>query len=89
MFTSYRVSHIIPSHPILFHCVASFGELSFNADGVHTRRNAGVVSDGNHGQTRVQVQTGIFTASGMDKVEASNVCVLLHVEQFDVSQVGK
>ena len=32
---------------------SSFGELSFNANGIHSRRNAGVVSDGSHGQSKV------------------------------------
>lgn len=62
--------------------LASFGELSFNADGLHSRRNAGVISDGNHGQTRVQVQTGIFNTDGMNKVETSNVAILLLVPEY-------
>jgi CRP-like cAMP-binding protein len=58
---------------------ASFGELSFNADYNHSRRNAGVISDGNHGQTRVKAQSGM--ADGVDDVEASNISVLLLVPE--------
>lgn len=62
--------------------LASFGELSFNADCNHSRRNAGVISDGNHGQTRVVIQTGTVNAEGVHgEIEASNVAVLLLVPE--------
>eukprot|EP00814_Leptocylindrus_danicus_P016250 CAMPEP_0116030724 /NCGR_PEP_ID=MMETSP0321-20121206/17035_1 /TAXON_ID=163516 /ORGANISM="Leptocylindrus danicus var. danicus, Strain B650" /LENGTH=632 /DNA_ID=CAMNT_0003505605 /DNA_START=82 /DNA_END=1980 /DNA_ORIENTATION=+ len=48
-----------------------FGELSFNADGNHSKRSAGVVSDGSHGQSKV--------VDGDKEYEASNVAVLLLV----------
>lgn len=66
---------------ILFY-LASFGELSFNANYEHSRRNAGVVSDGSHGQTRVVVQTGMGNAESIHgEIEASNVAVLLLVPE--------
>lgn len=40
-----------------------FGELSFNSNGKHSRRNAGVVSDGSHGQSRVLIRSDESTAS--------------------------
>ena len=58
---------------------ASFGELSFNKDYKHSRRNASVVSDGYHGQTHVKMQTG--AADGIDNVEASNIAVLLLIPE--------
>eukprot|EP00957_Ditylum_brightwellii_P132578 10110496-Ditylum_brightwellii.AAC.1 len=63
---------------------ASFGELSFNANYKHSSRSAGVVSDGSHGQSKVQLQTsGIVTPdfSGMHETEASNVAVLLLIPE--------
>jgi len=49
---------------------SSFGELSFNADGNHSKRSAGVVSDGSHGQRKV------YTSDNRE-IEASDVAVLL------------
>ena len=50
-----------------------FGELSFNVDGNHSKRSAGVVSDGSHGQSKIVID-------GSNKeYEASNVAVLLLV----------
>ena len=65
---------------------ASFGELSFNANGKHSPRNAGVVSDGSHGQSKVAVRsngTGGSKANdgGMVEVEASDVAVLLCINE--------
>ena len=61
---------------------ASFGELSFNANYEHSRRNAGVISDGSHGQSRVLVQTGIANAEGIHgELEASNVSVLMLIPE--------
>ncbi|KAL9183122.1 hypothetical protein ACHAXT_004909 [Thalassiosira profunda] len=55
----------------------SFGELSFNADGNHSRRNAGVVSDGCHGEARVG-----------NVAQPSDVCVLLLIpEQCYMSEM--
>jgi len=47
---------------------SSFGELSFNADYNHSRRNAGVVSDGNHGGNH-------------NEINASNVAILLLIPE--------
>ncbi len=61
---------------------ASFGELSFNSDYNHSKRNAGVVSDGNHGQSRVIVQNGIVNTEGINgEMEASNVAVLMLIPE--------
>jgi hypothetical protein len=58
---------------------ASFGELSFNVNYQHSRRNAGVVSDGNHGQSRVQIQ---HTSDGnVNEIDASNVAILLLIPE--------
>ena len=63
----------------------SFGELSFNADGNHSVRNAGVVSDGRHGEARV-VRKGTPTAK--DEVDASDSCVLLLIpEKYYMSEI--
>ena len=57
----------------------SFGELSFNGDGDHSRRNAGVISDGCHGEARIiQKQS---SASTPNEVEASDRCVLLLIPE--------
>lgn len=61
---------------------ASFGELSFNADYQHSRRNAGVVSDGHHGQSRVQIQTSQVGSDGSpNEIDASNVAILLLIPE--------
>ena len=49
---------------------SGFGELSFNADGKHSKRSAGVVSDGSHGQSKVY-------SDDNREHEASDVAVLL------------
>ena len=49
---------------------SGFGELSFNADGNHSRRSAGVISDGNHGQSKV------YSDDNQEYI-ASDVAVLL------------
>ena len=62
--------------------IASFGELSFNADYNHSRRNAGVISDGNHGQTRVQIQSSQFKSdTNHNEMNASNVAILLLIPE--------
>jgi len=53
----------------------SFGELSFNADYKHSRRNAGVVSDGNHGQSRIS------DSVSNHEIESSDVAVLLLIPE--------
>lgn len=72
---------------------SSFGELSFNENGIHSPRNAGVVSDGSHGQSRVMVRIdgsrfsggkttgGEATTGGLVEVEASEVAVLLCIPE--------
>ena len=64
---------------------ASFGELSFNANLTHSRRSAGVVSDGSHGQSRVPVhqEPGIAKSdfSVSKEVEATNVSILLLIPE--------
>eukprot|EP00585_Thalassiosira_rotula_P001755 CAMPEP_0196134162 /NCGR_PEP_ID=MMETSP0910-20130528/3125_1 /TAXON_ID=49265 /ORGANISM="Thalassiosira rotula, Strain GSO102" /LENGTH=442 /DNA_ID=CAMNT_0041393993 /DNA_START=36 /DNA_END=1364 /DNA_ORIENTATION=- len=58
----------------------SFGELSFNGDGNHSRRNAGVVSDGCHGESRIiakQHGSSSSTSSSSTPEEVSDGCVLL------------
>ena len=60
---------------------ASFGELSFNADYKHSKRNAGIISDGNHGQTRVVCKSRMTKAEGGSEMEASNVAVLLLIPE--------
>ena len=67
---------------------ASFGELSFNANGKHSPRNAGVVSDGSHGQSKVMVRSNgtggsktTTNGGGMVEVEASDVAVLLCINE--------
>jgi CRP-like cAMP-binding protein len=73
---------------------ASFGELSFNANGMHSPRNAGVVSDGSHGQSKVMIRSdgsrlsGVATSTGgkagdggIIEVEASDVAVLLCIPE--------
>jgi len=61
---------------------ASFGELSFNANQNHSRRNAGVVSDGNLGQTRVQLQSSPLKGdSNQSEASASNVAILLLIPE--------
>lgn len=63
----------------------SFGELSFNADGNHSVRNAGVVSDGRHGEARVVRKSAPTTK---DEVDASDSCVLLIIpEQCYMSEM--
>ena len=62
----------------------SFGELSFNENGVHDRRNASVVSDGAHGQARLNKRC----ASTLAEIEASDVCILLKIpEQIYMSEM--
>ena len=56
----------------------SFGELSFNADGNHSVRNAGVVSDGRHGEARVVRKSAPTTK---DEVDVSDSCVLLLIPE--------
>lgn len=53
----------------------SFGELSFNADGNHSVRNAGVISDGRHGEARVVRKHTSSLAT--KEVDVSDSCVLL------------
>ena len=53
----------------------SFGELSFNADRNHSKRNAGVISDGNHGQSRVA------DGNSPHGIECSDVAVLLLIPE--------
>lgn len=64
---------------IIFDVVASFGELSFNANYEHSRRNAGVVSDGNHGQSRVQIQ--LKSDGSVNEIDASNIAILLLIPE--------
>jgi len=54
----------------------SFGELSFNADGDHSVRNAGVVSDGRHGEAQV-----VRKSTPTSKDDASDLCVLLLIPE--------
>lgn len=56
----------------------SFGELSFNENGVHSRRNASVVSDGSHGQSLRKTPNLAMVQPG---IEASDVCILLVVPE--------
>jgi len=56
----------------------SFGELSFNADGDHSVRNAGVVSDGRHGEARVVRKQSPATK---DEIDVSDSCVLLIIPE--------
>lgn len=49
----------------------SFGELSFNEDYKHSKRNAGVISDGNHGQTRIPL---VLSPSSAVAVSNSSSC---------------
>ena len=60
---------------------SSFGELSFNANGMHSPRNAGVVSDGSHGQSKAMVRTDGSRFSSLVEVEASDVAVLLCIPE--------
>lgn len=65
---------------------ASFGELSFNANGKHSPRNAGVISDGSQGQSKVIIRSNDIGGSktndiGMVEVEASDVAVLLCINE--------
>jgi len=57
----------------------SLGELSFNGDGEHSRRNAGVISDGCHGEARIMRKQN--ASSIPNAVEASDVCVLLLIPE--------
>lgn len=59
----------------------SFGELSFNADYNHSLRNAGVVSDGAHGQSKVQIYTGTKNEGSYREIDASDVAVLLLIPE--------
>ena len=52
-----------------------FGELSFNENGVHSCRNASVVSDGCHGQARITNSSSVIPGR-----EASDLCILLLVD---------
>ena len=79
---------------------ASFGELSFNADYNHSKRNAGVISDGSHGQTRVQISNPLMSGKGVEdsligsggnsngitEIEASNIAVLLLIPEYAYMQ---
>ena len=49
----------------------------FNANGIHSPINAGVVSDGSHGQSKVMVRTDGSRFSSLVEVEASDVAFLL------------
>ena len=53
----------------------SFGELSFNADHKHSKRNAGVISDGNHGQSKVT------DSSSPHEIVSSDVAALLLIPE--------
>ena len=53
----------------------SFGELSFNENGIHSRRNASIISDGSHGQARIN------SSLVQSDVEASDVCILLLIPE--------
>ena len=57
----------------------SFGELSFNADGNHSVRNAGVISDGRHGEARVVRKHTSSLAT--KEVDVSDSCVLLLIPE--------
>jgi len=64
----------------------SFGELSFNENGNHSRRNASVISDGSHGQARIRMKSESHHSHSTRtphqcELEASNVCVLLLVPE--------
>jgi hypothetical protein len=73
------MSHCLSQTP---HLIASFGELSFNANQNHSRRNAGVVSDGSLGQTRVQLQSSPLNGdSNQSEASASNVAILLLIPE--------
>ena len=48
----------------------SFGELSFSGDGNHSRRNAHVISDGNHGDSKIGAQ---------NEANSSDACALLFI----------
>jgi len=61
---------------------SSFGELSFNSDYKHSRRNAGVVSDGAHGQSKVQAHSHLTTSEVCQgEMDASDVAVLLLIPE--------
>jgi CRP-like cAMP-binding protein len=61
---------------------ASFGELSFNLDNKHSRRNAGVVSDGAHGQSKVLANAHIQTSEAHNgELDASDIAVLLLIPE--------
>lgn len=61
---------------------SSFGELSFNSDYKHSRRNAGVVSDGAHGQSKVQAHSHLTTSEVCQgETDASDVAVLLLIPE--------
>ena len=54
---------------------SSFGELSFNANGKHSPRNAGVVSDGSHGQSRVLLRSDeSAVASTLSRSSSGGCC---------------
>lgn len=60
----------------------SFGELSFNGDGNHSRRNAGVISDGNHGEAHtLRKQSNSQSAHQNEIIDASDVCVLFLIPE--------
>jgi CRP-like cAMP-binding protein len=61
----------------------SFGELSFNENGVHSQRNASIVSDGSHGQARITRKSTMSNSNlaQQPEIEASDVCILLVIPE--------
>jgi len=57
----------------------SFGELSFNRDGDHSRRNTGIISDGCHGEAKtIGNQTSPSTPN---ESKISDKCILLLIHE--------
>lgn len=60
---------------------SSFGELSFNENGIHSKRNATVISEGSLGQARVETEITKSDGLSQDETNASNVAVLLLIPE--------
>ena len=60
---------------------AGFGELSFNENGIHSKRNATVISEGSLGQARVETETTKNDGLSQEETNASNVAVLLLIPE--------
>jgi len=62
------------------HTPQSFGELSFNENGIHTRRNASVISDGIYYQARFERNPTITNSSNQADM-TSDVSILLTIPE--------